>query len=63
MTEWEVDCVDQRFDDENFQIGRSNIRKSDGKLFYEVYKKTFTHRADAERVAQRLNKGENHGND
>ena len=52
---WEVACVDQRFDDEGFEIGRS-VKTHDGKWAYEVYKELFVHRIDAERVVERLNK-------
>lgn len=52
---WEVSCIDQRFDDEGFEIGR-NAKTSSGKWVYEIYKQVFKHRADAERFAERLNK-------
>ena len=34
---WEVSCIDQRFDDEGFEIGR-NAKTSSGKWVYEIYK-------------------------
>ena len=52
---WEVSCVDQRFDDEGFQLGRT-IKGKDGRLRYEVHPDVFDNQVDAENVARMLNK-------
>jgi hypothetical protein len=52
---WEVSCVDQRFDDEGFELGRT-VKCKDGRLRYEVHPDVFDNRADAESVAKMLNK-------
>jgi hypothetical protein len=52
---WEVSCVDQRFDDEGFQLGRS-VQGKDGRWRYENHPDVFDNRSDAENVARMLNK-------
>ena len=55
VNEWEVSCVDQRFDDEGFQLGRS-VQRKDGRWMYEVHPDVFDNRVDADNVARMLNK-------
>jgi hypothetical protein len=57
---WEVSCVDQRFDDEGFELGRS-VQCKDGRWRYEVHPDVFDTRTDAEMVAKLLNKEIKHG--
>lgn len=52
---WEVSCVDQRFDDEGFELGR-NVQTKDGRWMYVTHPDVFDNRADAESVAKMLNK-------
>jgi hypothetical protein len=52
---WEVSCVDQRYDDVGFQLGRSTQGK-DGRWQYVTHPDVFDNRADAESVAKMLNK-------
>jgi hypothetical protein len=52
---WEVSCVDQRFDDEGFELGRS-VQTKDGRWMYVTHPDVFDNRADAESVAKMLNK-------
>jgi hypothetical protein len=52
---WEVSCVDQRFDDEGFQLGRT-VKGKDGRLRYETHPDVFEDQVDAENVARMLNK-------
>ena len=51
---WEVSCTDQRFDDENFEVGRSVMDK-DGRYKYEVYPYVFATRKEANEFAKNLN--------
>jgi hypothetical protein len=52
---WEVSCVDQRYDDEGFELGRS-VQGKDGRWRYEVYPDVFDSQAEANNVAKFLNK-------
>jgi hypothetical protein len=54
-TEWEVSCVDQRYDDEGFELGRS-VQCKDGRWAYEIHPDTFDTRIEAEKIARLLNK-------
>jgi hypothetical protein len=49
-----VSCTDQRFDDENFEVGRSVMDK-DGRYKYEVYPYVFATRKEANEFAKNLN--------
>ena len=53
--QWEVSCTDQRFDDENFEVGRS-VLISGGRYKYEVYPYVFATRNEADKFAKILNK-------
>ena len=53
--QWEVACVDQRYDDEGFELGRS-VQCKDGLWRYEVYPDVFNSQAEADNVAKFLNK-------
>ena len=53
--EWEVSCVDQRYDDVGFELGRS-VQGKDGRWRYEVYPDVFGSQAEADNVAKLLNK-------
>jgi len=52
---WHVSCVDQRYDDEGFELGRSTLG-ANGKWYYEIYGEVFATRKEAENVADFLNK-------
>ena len=51
---WEVSCTDQRFDDENFEVGRSVLDRG-GRFKYETYPYVFATRREAENFAKLLN--------
>jgi hypothetical protein len=52
--QWEVSCTDQRFDDENFEVGRSVV-DAGGRFKYEVYPYVFATRNEANKFAKLLN--------
>ena len=53
--DWEVSCIDQRYDDVGFQLGRSAQTK-DGRWAYVTHPDVFDTRIEAEKVATLLNK-------
>ena len=52
--QWEVSCTDQRFDDENFEVGRSVVDER-GRFKYEVYPFLFATHDEANKFAKLLN--------